>query len=237
MNEFHPNDNRERLALIDRLATGELGGRARAELFVWLDREPARWRRCALALLETRELEQALDGWIPAGSTLPNRITEQPHRAVAAGVTDLPPSRPAWRRRFALVAALLVAFGLGAAVQRARTPAEPTVAHHPQGPRSIETPTVPQPIPRDQARHDHDPAKKTPAPQPEDRPDSTPLAAASSPTEIGTPLPPYVRSQLEKQGYRVNARHGEVLVALPNGRSVKVPADQLQFRYVGQKSY
>ena len=49
------NDDSTQFALIDRLATGELDGAVRRDLFAWLDHEPSRWRRCALALLEARD--------------------------------------------------------------------------------------------------------------------------------------------------------------------------------------
>ena len=118
MNDTQPNGDIERLAQLDRLATGELAASARRELFAWLEGDRSRWRRCALVLLEARELEHAFDEF----------STKAPQAFV-------PATRPStfalsawcgWGGRLALAASLLFAFGLGVAVQRIRNATRPS---------------------------------------------------------------------------------------------------------------
>ena len=112
------NDETNHAVLIDRLAAGELDEAARRDLVVWLDREPSRWRRCALALLEARELEEAFGGSARAGVGVGG--------GAGMGEWQLGLSKPVARltrpsaarpfRRgavFALAASIVVAFSLG----------------------------------------------------------------------------------------------------------------------------
>jgi hypothetical protein len=69
-------------------------------------------------------------------------------------------------------------------------------------------------------------------------PDGTPVqrASATSPNEAAPPaIPDYVRSQMERQGYRVGGGRKVIEVALEDGRRVAVPVDTVSYRYVGQR--
>ena len=48
-------------------------------------------------------------------------------------------------------------------------------------------------------------------------------------------LPPYVRRQLEREGYEVDGEQKLVPVALADGRQVAVPVEALKYRFVGSR--
>jgi hypothetical protein len=211
--------------LLERLASGTLEGPVRRELFRWLDNDPARWRHCALTLLESRELEQALGDWralVPARPEIPACPTRVPFA----------PDRLRWTRRLTLVAGLLIAFGLGVLARGARPARDAVIGQAPHNLPSTGNAIVTRP----NERPGPNAAADSPAPVTDQAP-SRDLAQARPQREAGESLPPYVRSQLEKHGYRVDSRHKLVDVALPDGRSVKLPLDQFQLRYVGHRSY
>ena len=224
MNDGPLNEDLERMAQLDRLATGELPAAARRELFAWLDDDRSRWRRCALVLLEARELDQAFD----------DLTTEAPQRSALATrpSTFAPSARHVWGGRLALAVSLFVAFGLGFAVQRIRNPLEQTVVQQPQKHEAVAT------SPASQPDNQAPVSRKAPsAPQLDNRREGPPTIAASSPGASGDPIPAYVRSQLERRGYRVESRRGDVSVVFPDGKHVNLPVDQVQFSYIGQRSY
>jgi hypothetical protein len=244
------NGNDLQIGLLDRLATGDLDGPSRRELFAWLDREPALWRRCALALLEARELELALGDWKAEGRSemVPRPRWEKPclderSKVVTDSVlaTPEPPLpriqvRP-WRvHPLALAASLLIAFGLGMTMRGSGIAPQAVLNMPPDS-----APTVPSAKPAS-----HDGALVAAAGQAQsrehDRAESIHNDGVHNDDGRSTPesaerLPAYVRSQLERRGYRVDSRHGVVPVSLPDGRRVMLPVDQLQFSYVGRKSY
>ena len=84
-------------AALDRLVDGEMDEPSRAALLRALDRQPAGWKRCALAFLEAQAWGEAL----PA--------TPAAHAAPAKSGSPL----PAIRRVLAVAAAVAVAFGAG----------------------------------------------------------------------------------------------------------------------------
>ncbi|HVC96451.1 MAG TPA: hypothetical protein VND64_22390, partial [Pirellulales bacterium] len=219
-------ENDLQIGLLDRLAAGDLDGSSRRELFTWLDREPGLWRRCALALLEARELEQALGDWKAEarsrGTALPGPISNVAEGApcrdglgrpscaeTTDGVSDRlgdrhgrPRRIPAKRSRgewLALAASVLAAFASGIAVRGLGTAPEQTVAQ----------------APRETARH-ADPAKDARSAQraavsgqAADSKANVPLTPHHShltpqPLDSAERLPAYVRSQLERRGYRVD---------------------------------
>ena len=98
-------------ALIDRLVDGELGEAARAALLRDLDRDPAGWKRCALAFLEAQAWREACAGDAvvaasqPSGT--PGRRRPGPHKLAAA-------------------AAVLIAFFTGFATRGTGTGAQST---------------------------------------------------------------------------------------------------------------
>lgn len=210
------NDHDREFALIDRLASGDLEESRRQDVFVWLDDDPTRWRRCALALLEARELEQALDNWRaevgPAAlerATLPAR---RPFRASAA---------------LALAASLMIAFSLGALVRGFSATSAPAVA---ELPKTTHDKAAPDAVPHKQP----DSIVEQPV-GPEDAPVKAVVSTANEPQ--GDVIPAYVRSQLERQGYQLRSYPARWPVVLPDGRRGTVAVDELQVSYVGQRTY
>jgi hypothetical protein len=59
---------------------------------------------------------------------------------------------------------------------------------------------------------------------------------APAPEQSPTPtVPDYVRTRMERQGYRVGGGRKVIEVALDDGRKVAVPVDTVSYRYVGQR--
>ena len=232
MNEPRQSIDSEPRAWLDRLAADELSAPARRELFAWLDREPSRWRSCALALLETAELQRAL-----------GELTLEASAAVAQSHPPSPPtpfrgrrngnSRKRWSRWLASVACLAIAFAAGAAVENRRNPSDREIAQTPKQQHAGEVSVADDSSERSQTGGSTEVAPDSEA----QSSGGAPLIAdARGSGDLREPIPPYVRSQLERQGYRIDSRHGVVSLSLPDGRSVKVPADRHQFRYVGRRS-
>jgi hypothetical protein len=277
------NDDGRYQRLLDGFAAGDLDQAARRELLAWLDGDPWRWRRCALAMVEHRELEQALGDWtdeasISHGRENPSARRENPEKTEALPRLTAPSSRSKsttmrgpnaspvgtrrlWNERFAMAALVLLAFGLGLAVRGSvHDPAKAIVKvdekaardgrSSPDASRLDGAAAAPQARSRKQtaqsdSQEDQPPTKTVraetptihkstadePAVMPNDRNDAKSVAASPG------PIPAYVRSQLERRGYRVGSRQALVPVALPDGRRVMLPVDKLQLSYVGLKSY
>ena len=236
MNESPKNEPVDHEAAIDRLASGELDVAGRRGLFEWLDHEPRRWRRCALALLEARELEQALDDW----SSEIVRVAPPVHRMDTAchgdGVTSggknfVQPSEAAGSvsRRLkpsaalALAASLLVAFGLGIGARGLWPAPAAVVADH----ASKESQSGKPPPTSEVAEATLPAATET---------EPWAIAPLAPQRDADGPISPYVRSQLERRGYEVESHHAVLPVKLPDGRRVMLPVDQYQLRYVGQRT-
>lgn len=210
------NDASHLCSLIDRLAVGELDESARTDLFAWLNREPAHWRRCALALLEAREIEQALGAW---RAEAPRQTLTVPRVSV--------PQHSRWPAVIALAASIMLAFSLGIFVRGFWAAPTPLIVKV-QKPSGGESPSpAMNEKPRSTAMGDDaEPAESV-----------TAVAAASAIVDESGFIPPYVRGKLARRGYQLTSRHGQVPVVLPDGRRVMVPVDQLQVSYVGQRTY
>jgi hypothetical protein len=259
------HDHDSPIRSLDRLAAGDLDAQARRELFAWLDREPSRWRRCALTLLEAREWEQALGDWRAecpsnrrtdvarllddglrlksgdSGRTPPRngaaQVWESSPRFPSPAVRPIPPAGR-WGERLAVAATVLVAFGLGIAVRGIGTGPQREVVQAPRDSDNGRPSPYLQRAPTDgSADRGHDTLTDQVVSQPNGHDDAPSVAAHPSPSKSAEPIPAYVRSQLERRGYRVDSRHTVVPVALPDGRRVMLPVDQLQFSYIGQRSY
>src|SRR6185437_3013076 len=242
MNDACPFDDRDALASLDRLAAGELDDGARRTLFAWLDREPCRWRRCALALLEAREWEGALDDWTaemrpdarrtdairPAGSHTAHRSA--PWSALPASNGGKPkrqPSPPTTARirlagMLVVAASVAIAFGLGMATDRQWTASRrplAEVASAGASSRAIESRpngdrTQPPKEGLDKSVGSKEPASARAVPR------NDPATAAGASPDRPELVPAYVRSQLERRGYRVDSHRQFVSVFLPGGRKV-----------------
>jgi hypothetical protein len=211
------NEQTNHAASIDRLAAGELDDAVRRDLFAWLDREPSRWRRCALALLEARELEEALGAW---------------HAETPTPAAPLTPARTAPIARastlFTLAASILVAFSLGVLARGFFAAPAPAIV-------AAEGSADDRTQPRTDKREPLDALPKGPQPESDQRPTAVALAPASA--RQSDLIPPYIRSQLERRGYQVSSRSARLPVVLPDGRRTMVPVDELQLNYVGQRTY
>ena len=208
---------------LDRLACGELDEPTRKRLFVWLDAEPHRWRRCALACLEAQTWNESL-GVLSAH--------REPIQKARAELVELraPRSVPASPvSMLATVAALLlVAFALGAfshgwldpqadAVveglqQTAKTestgPLMATVSFRPELGSSISGKLQ---IPVTAVRN----------------------SAADRPTPSN--ISEYDRQKWERRGYQLIKERRFLPAELPGGKKVVVPIDHVKASYVGSK--
>jgi hypothetical protein len=205
------NDQPDELVLIDRLAAGELDEPSRRQLLAWLDRDPVHWRRCALALLEAREIEQAFAAWHGE----PGKSAVKPPRPSET-------RRPRSRAILVLAASILVAFCLGLFARGLAIAPVSSVVGVPH-PSSHQTPA--------------DVTENSTPPDPIQPPDTLPdQMVAAAPVPAGS-IPPYVRSQWERHGYELISHPARLPVVLPDGRRVTVPVDQLQLNYVGRRTY
>jgi len=232
MNEPRQSIDSEPRVWLDLLAADELGASARCELFAWLDREPSRWRSCALALLEAGELQRALGDWAleaPAAVAQPHTLS--PPTTVPGGRNGN--LRKRWSRWLASVACLALAFASGMTVENRRIAPDRTIARMPEQRHNDESSAASDSSERPQTGLS---TEGPPGGQPESSRGAPLIADVRGPGDLREPIPPYVRSQLERQGYRIDSRHGVVSLSLPDGRSVKVPADRHHFRYVGRRS-
>src|SRR5262249_3995750 len=141
--------------------------------------------------------------------------------------------RTRWSRWLASVACLALAFGSGIAVENRRIVSDGDIAQRQQRRHNDESSAAGDPSEQPQTAASMEGA---PGGQPESSRGAHLIADARGPGELREPFPPYVRSQLERQGYRIDSRHGVVSLSLPDGRSVKIPADRHHFRYVGRRS-
>lgn len=241
MNDKSYSRDRDPALLIDRLAADELDDDARGALFAWLDGEPARWRRCALALLESREMAGALEDWLGESAS----IAAPPIAPANASEPDLDRSlakrdgRPGRYAMLALAASVALAFGLGMAADRRLAAWRGDVK--PQAVAQA-APAAGGNTPRDNSHRD-----SQPRPDADDETQSAEQAlqvavtaakhagkhAASGDNEL---LPAYVKSQLERRGYRVDSRRQFVSIVLPDGRRALAPVEQWKFKYVGNRA-
>lgn len=217
------NENEERLIQLDRLAAGDLALAARRELFDWLDADPNRWRRCALVLLEARELAQVFGEW----------KSETPQREFNTALVVATPKRR--KTHWPLLAAgILTAFGLGLGINHIRVPFEQRLAQDPNEHDGRKTEHADHTSDDSAPPNVVDRSELQPADQQRQQPI---IGAENSQLANNDVIPEYVRSQLERRGYRVNSQPSVVSVAFPNGENVEVPVNRVQFSYVGQQSY
>jgi len=229
-------------ALIDRLVDGEFDEIERRGLLLQLEAEPGGWRRCALAFLEaqawTSSLREAADSTFGQRPELAARIG--PKGPIDAPLGSPIGDRPQRFRRIRpmglRVAGLVLAFVGGWLVATAwhapetkgvplqaesSTPIHPAIA--PPHLTSTEAP-----LSRPQDGSDPAPASR----QASGGLETSPWAAAFPP-----PLPVPLRRHLERQGYHVEQRSGLVSMELKDGQRFGVPVDEVELRYVGDRTY
>lgn len=226
------DDFSDQSALIDRLATGDLDDVARRDLFAWLDGEPRRWRRCALALLETREIEHALGTWQSEASRPAPLFFRPPAPRSSRGAV------------FALAASVLVAFGLGIFARGfwigdGRLVADAPAPRHDAGHDLAQTGSGT--IASSDTPSSDKPSSDTP-------PNNLVKPSTSSPRQTAVvteppaaqphdPIPSYIRGQWERRGFQITSRPAQLPVVLPDGRRTMAAVDELKFNYVGQRTY
>jgi hypothetical protein len=229
----------EPLSQIDRLVSGDLPEAERRNLLAWLDEDPVRWRRCAMAFLEVQVWQQAAEegsGFGVQGSDgategvgLRGQVSERGSVvAQARGAT-----RPAvtTRQTLAIAALVLLALALGAIAGR-RWPAAPTPLPAVADQQPAETP--PELPPSDSTeplvatvalKTNLDPRLEANISLP-----VTPQATAP----LGEPsIPDYVRKQWEKRGFEVVEEVRYLPARLPDGSQVMVPVNKVQLKYRG----
>lgn len=115
----HPNSHPiDYQAWLDRLATGELDDAKRRALFTWLDDEPLRWKRCAVAFLEAQWWGDATRPLVePAAETdksrLPAVIPAMPAASLESGRPSSRGGIRGWIPALSLAACALLVFSVG----------------------------------------------------------------------------------------------------------------------------
>jgi hypothetical protein len=226
--------------LIDRLVDGELDEPERQRLLALLETEPGGWRRCALAFLEaqawTRTLTSAsgtesIDFGHHGLATHPLMDSGRPANLIRQ------PQEPV-KRRFQkagiLAAGILISFASGWIASGATRPFGPAAAPLPTGGvaevlKSSNGSKMAFEKGRESTEQpDFGQAEPSHVPQLED-----PSWKAETPLVLTEP----VRRELERQGYHVQQRSGLVSMELENGQSLAVPVDEVEFRYIGNRTY
>jgi hypothetical protein len=243
MNEDRSLDDQDAARWLDRLANDELDESSRLRLFEWLECDPERWRRCALALLEAKELQLGLGDWVSGDATTttgPQAVMTPPdstrvHRTLETGRSA---TRGALNSVIAAVA-VLISFGMGMAVdQRWKASSHLTETNQRPQTGALTTSNDSQHVDSQQA------LQKMPTeagPSFSDNMNSFDASEqfdqqallASDPA----PLPEYVRSQLERCGYRVDSEQKLISVTLSDGREMSIPVEEWKFEYAGIQAY
>jgi hypothetical protein len=232
------NENQVSETLIDRLVDGELDETERQSLLARLEIEPGGWRRCALAFLEAQEWARTFS------STSETFALDRPgiaaHSSLAPGETANNPRQrrePATRRfrRVGILAAgILLAFASGWLASAATRPADFSTAPVQTAavsdvPKTSEAPNSAAEVSQNSTDHtDLERAQLPVVRLPEDS-----SRVAEAPLVLSDP----VRRELERQGYRVEQRTGLVSMELEDGQSLAVPVDEVELRYVGNRTY
>lgn len=239
MNPIFTNDEQR----LDRLVDGELSEAERRELLQACEHQPDGWRRCALAFLEAQEWRGAL-GSLARPEVPPPAATETRAQSAAKSAASRWPLT-----RFGTLLAMAACFLIAAAItlelkdrfgDTGALPGNGMIAQTEQKlPKPIETPEA-----RPEA---NGPWQMVTLSVPED---ATGAAAnIRLPCREGdkrdvdwlqnlpTSLAPDVRQALERSGYQVRQVRQLVPVPLGDGRRLVVPVDQVEVRYVGDKTY
>jgi hypothetical protein len=208
---------------LERLVCGELDEASRRPLIAWLDEEPRRWRLCGLLFLEAQTWTEAIEKW-------PTR-TASPQPTVAA-TQQRKQSIPRRRVRdlAVLAASVLVAFVLGAIVERGESSGgarDTTIAAAASG----------QPVAKA-----HDDSRRVMAMLPIAHKAGLPLqpalhipvvpgdAHADETDHRAGSVSDYLRRQWERRGYQIDVERRFLLAKLPDGQQVAVPFEQYSLK-------
>lgn len=224
--------------LIDRLVDGELDENERQRLLARLEAEVGGWRRCALAFLEaqawTHTLNSITTETLPRDQVPSILVTNQPTTIPAS-----PRIRRRWLPSGRLAAGILLAFVSGWLVggaPRSSTPAPtPGSSTRPQSPGvdpGLAALNRPESA-ADSGQKGLEPATFDPV----ESKDEPRFEAPIRPSQSSHVLHESVRREWERQGYQVQHRSGRVSLKLENGQSLDVPVDEVELRYVGNRTY
>ncbi len=219
----------------DRLADGELSGNERRELLESLDASPARWRDCALVLIEANALRRSMQkvaaGDLTNASPMPMSTSELPTKPRAAALR----SRGVW---FATAASIAIAFVAGHFWNGATDKVEPRdrLAAHPAVEPKVE-PEGKVDLASDDLLTvwtvDRDGNRKSFA---------LPLVEADWIDEqVGERIGPIVsddlRAQLRERGYNVESRRRFAPLVMENGQSYLLPVNDARLVPVSTPIY
>ena len=245
---------------IDRLVSGDLGEAEKCELLAWLEDDPQRWRRCGLAFVEAQTLREAFAALDRDGL----RTDAEANGAPVVHLAKDDCRRPRRRQVFvattlAAAAALLAAFCIGwfsrgpgganhAATDIGSQPGQIGGSgsdrdHMPQEGNGDAAADLDQAGVAESGDRILPPilgiTRLAVGQGSATRHVTVPVFAGSEPDPNWklpqTALPPYVRSQWERQGYRISQDRRFLPVTTSDGRKGMIPVDQFQFTYVGRE--
>ena len=207
-------------AKIDRLVSGDLPETDRRSLLAWLDKEPARWRTCALAFLEAQAWEQATAQ--AAGNEEYGAVPAAGSGCTVQKVVRRPVAR--WLQGLALAGILLLAFGAGAITAQnwsSRPSPVPQLAQPETASDELAGPV----LATVSVRTNFDPRLQAGLTLPvEPTDDFLPASSAIS---------DYVRKQFERRGYELTEETQYLPAKMPDGRPVMVPVNKIRVRLKG----
>jgi hypothetical protein len=239
--------------LIDRLVAGELDEPERGNLLEWLDEQPGRWRRCALAFLEAQLWQEALGGMVGHSHQALHPAASKRHVLRGGRIW------PFACRLSAVAATLLVVFGLGLVTGSAWS-----VGHGqdliPVGQLVNDSmPNLAIDAVSQNGSRNGDPSAKLTQASHDRSPVQTFAVLKIATKDAGTreihlpvqegsavesrwlspqpqPLPEYLQRQLAQRGFEIQQRRRFLEVQLEDGRNAVIPVDQYQVRFVGHRS-
>jgi hypothetical protein len=225
--------------LIDRLVDGELEETERQRLLALLETEPGGWRRCALAFLEAQAWTRTFASASETESIDSGHPGMTTHSLINSGrpaklIRRRDPVRRRIQKAGILAAGILIAFASGWIASGATRPFSPGPAPLPSGgvAELLESSNGPK-LASDPGREPTEP----PDFEQTEPPLVPQLKDPSWKTEAPLVFTEPVRREWERQGYHVQQRSGLVSLELENGESVAVPVDEVELRYIGNRTY
>ncbi len=240
---------------IDRLVDGELSDPDRRALLLRLETEPGGWRACALAFLEAQTWDEAIGARSEAIGAARTPIASKSSEVIKTsydnslkGMDAIRGGRFSRVARSSWAAGLIAMFAIGAAsgfaVGKSRDMqpratvakrAEPAI----QKEQASSNASLAEANSKDDAQAyrtvafasmiDLDSGEET-----------TPAPVVAGPEidlrallERPPAIPDYVKSQWEREGYRVEEKRKVLALRLADGGRCAIPIDQVNYRYVG----
>ena len=223
-------------AMFDRLVDGELSATERRTLLASLDGQPAAWRKCALAFVESQTWRSELGRLVrePAPIVVEAEVAQE---KVERGSKSYDiAGRPA-KNWMALAASVMIAFTLGLALRTLSLP-HPNAAPNPFNPQIASAPPQMAGLFGGSAATGEavnvwvrDAAGKSQQLR-------VPLVDAGEidqrlGLQFRSGMPPNVRAQLEQNGYRIETKRRYAAIWLDNGQPLMVPVEETRIVPVG----